>query len=141
METEMHTIDYEPFHIQRLQEADRYVRQNHPDWDGDETETVGITAYSKAKWYRNRGMRSQVNAVLCYENKEGNCCVELLDEKGKLLLTLAGMSWGYGGEGPNGLACVLADIFPEKFPNQRTALEEVARHPMNETWTVRRGDE
>lgn len=128
----------EPFHVGRLREADNYVRRNHPDWEGDLKEHNGITVYSKAKWYRNRHLREKVMAVFCFEGKDWNLYVNLECEGGKVLLTLNGFAWGYGGEGPNGLACVLADIFPEKFADQRAALEEVARHRMSESWNIRR---
>lgn len=45
-------------------------------------------------------------------------------------LVLTGVSWGYGGEGPNGLATILHDL--GKFPDHESALKAIAAIPMHE---------
>lgn len=125
--------------LAKLYEAERWVRVNDRDWSGDDADHPGITLYSLAKWYRQRGfLRDAVARAVCQPDDCVAGAVVLEDRLGRELSRLHGFAWGYGGEGPNGLAAVLADVFFDRFRDPQDAMREVTRHPMSEGWEIAR---
>lgn len=127
--------------VARLYEADRWVRANAPDWSGDSRERPGITLFSQAEWWRRRrDLRDRVDVIQATIEPDQGQTVTLLERRipgGPMpLLTFSGFSWGYGGEGPNGLAQVVRDILPERFPTLEDALRYVASADQTEGWEL-----
>ncbi len=107
---------------------DRHRRLPHP----------GITDFSLAAYYRRRPhLRGRVAAARGRPQEEG-CfgIVELLDHAGHPLAVYRGFAWGYGGEGPSGLAALLADALPAAFPSYEEAFRFVSSLPQEEPWTI-----
>jgi len=122
--------------VMKLRDADKWVRGNQPDWDGDDASRPGITVFSKAKWWRLREAFGPVRMARSrpYEDDVWGA-VELVGENGKTVKFL-GFAWGYLGEGPTGLAAVLADAMPGRFPTFQVAREWVARLPQHDAWSL-----
>lgn len=141
------------FALRRLYEADRWVSSNQPDWDGDNASHPGVTLFSTAHWYRKRkewGPRvaSVTGGFLRTPDPDGfyatmemgspfTHAVQLLDENDVVLITFWGFAWGFGGEGPNGLAAVLADALPSRFETFEAAMQFVSSRAQNEKWEAR----
>lgn len=53
-----------------------------------------------------------------------------------VIIALRGLAWGYVGEGPAGLANVLADALPHLFPATDDARRFVLSLPQDEPWRV-----
>jgi len=130
-------------HVRRpladLYEADRFCRRNDPAWTGiDHDGHRGITLYSQAMWYRTRaGFGPIVRAAGAFTGDGSDAGpTVVLENAGGAKLTLHGFAWGYGGEGPNGLADVLSDVFPGKFPRKDDALAVVAAFDFNGSWEI-----
>jgi hypothetical protein len=64
--------------------------------------------------------------------------VEVADRRGKVLARFYGFAWGYGGEGPTGLAAMLADL--GLFRDMDEAVDYVIRLPQDEPWAMVRRD-
>lgn len=132
---------YVTYTLMRLAEADRWVRANRPEWSGDNRDHNRVTMYSMAEWFRRRGdaptMARAWGGIVAAE------AVVLLfsqpDDGRPPWITFTGLSWGYGGEGPNGLAAVLADAFPDDFPVFDEAMAFVSRQTFGDSWTLKRG--
>lgn len=122
--------------VMKLRDADRWVRANEPDWDGDDASHPGITVFSKAKWWRMRGTFGPVRMARSrpYEDDVWGA-VELVGDGGKTVKFL-GFAWGYPGEGPTGLAAVLADAMPERFPTFQAARQFVCGLPQHDAWSL-----
>lgn len=129
------------FALSRLQEADRWVRAHSPEWEGDNRDRPGITLYSTAEWCRRRLSEPPMRRAYGYLYS-GEPHVELhgygnVDGDHRVAeLLFTGFAWGYGGEGPNGLAAVLADAFPRNFETFDDALRWVAHQPFKGSWTL-----
>ena len=132
--------------VAKLYEADRYICANSPDWLGDDADARGVTLYSLAKWWRQRSFLGAAvkaaqgelrpmddDSVLPGDRTPTEAVVELLDAQGKVLTTFHGFAWGYGGEGPTGLAAVLADALPQRFPTFEQARNFVMAQ-RQDTW-------
>lgn len=132
--------------LSRLYEADRYVRRQSPDWSGDNRDHDGITAYSMAEWFRRRGgglppsegegprPLLDPRAAAGFFEEGGEQRVIITASEGDI--TFTGLSWGYGGEGPNGLAAVLADA--GFFPNLAEARAWIADQSIVRPWELQR---
>lgn len=118
----------------KLYEAEHYVRRHEDNWDGNDASRPGVTMYSLAMWYRQRETREPLTAQGIIDDYSGHL-VMLKDPKhADAPLVLHGVSWGYGGEGPTGLAAVLADTgFFRSFEDAR---RWVAAQPGNKTWKL-----
>lgn len=125
-----------PLALCRLIEADEYVRRQDSQWDENDSaqEHPGVTVYSLAKWYRKRNAFGLVHILQGVIDDFGVAEVWLFSNQGKFL-HLRGFAWGYGGEGPSGLAVVMTDI--GTFPSTERALQWVARQPQNKNWVLR----
>lgn len=98
-----------------IYEGYKQIIRHEPEWKGDEP--GGVTCYSLAKYFRNRQLLQDktVRIVGRVDVQEfSSNLVEFFDSQGNLLEHFTGFSWGYGGEGPNGLRCVLSDVWPNK---------------------------
>ncbi len=51
-----------------------------------------------------------------------------------------GLAWGYGGEGPHGLAQILADAMPSQFPTFDHARRFVGRLRNGHAWNLEVGE-
>jgi hypothetical protein len=119
-------------------EAYQRIKGANPYWN-EFDEPGGVTDYSLALYYRNRG--NLRNSVLVAKMKHSHpefdsYLVELHDER-SLLVAFTGFAWGYRGEGSRGLATILADLFEDDFESIESALQEVCRHPMKSSWEWR----
>lgn len=116
--------------LARLYEADKWVRANEPDWNGDDS--GGVTILSKAKWYRNRSLRDSLTQA------RGVGDFVLLHGSGKedASIIFGGFSWGYAGEGPNGLVDVLVDA--GFFRDRSEGLEWVVRLNPKHSWRLKK---
>lgn len=119
--------------------AHRLARAIAPEWNStDDSLRPGITIFSLAAYYRRRPyLRGK--AARARGRPQGTECfgvVELLDREGRPLAAYRGFAWGYGGEGPSGLAALLADAFPGAFPSLDDALRFVISLPQEEPWTT-----
>jgi len=126
--------------LMRLAEADRWVRTNCPEWDGDNRSHNGVTLFSTAEWFRRR---CDFQALVMEAPVQGGECVLRLygsEGKRKAVIDFTGFGYGYGGEGPHGLAAVMADAFPEDFPTFELAMAFVQRQPFGSAWTFSAGD-
>lgn len=125
--------------LAHLYEADLWVRRNDPGWKGSDMDHPGITVYSQAYWFRERGrLRGEVVSVLGSIGPQQEPIVALFGEHRNMLLKLRGFAWGYGGEGPTGLADVLCDIsegLPTSFPAYESARLFVGGLPGDKGWT------
>jgi hypothetical protein len=119
-----------------LYEADRWVRLNEPGWDG--TTRSGITLFSKAAWFRKRELRNLIWKATGEVAGRDEHIVRLFfaipSSDVPTVLTFDGFSWGYAGEGPNGLASVLVDC--GFFNNHEEAITYVARKRSGEGWRL-----
>ncbi len=120
--------------LMKLAEADKHVRSQSPDWSGNNADHDGITVYSMAEWFRRRPM--QLSRAWGRIGSDGEPRVTLIDAGGCDSIIFTGFAWGYGGEGPNGLACVLADA--GFFPTLDEARVWVARQAFSGSWELRR---
>jgi len=130
------------FALMRLAEADSWVRASAPEWDGDNHSHDGVTMFSMAEWFRRRrGFEAQAVEA---GDLNGDYVVRLGGNEGFLkrpaVIEFTGFSWGYGGEGPTGLAAMLADAFPHDFASFDVALAFVNRQPFGSTWRFQLGD-
>jgi hypothetical protein len=125
--------------LAQIYTAHRLARAIAPEWTGaDDSLRPGITIFSLAAYYRRRPYLRR-KAARARGRPGGTECfgvVELLDREGRTLAAYHGFAWGYGGEGPSGLAALLADVFPEAFPSLEEALRFVISLPQEETWTT-----
>src|SRR3990167_6530306 len=135
------------YSLMRLTEADRWVRTNFPEWDGDNRSHNGVTLFSMAEWFRRRrGFAAEtVEAGLIDDDvvlrvggadviKPGDTVLH------RRVIEFTGFAWGYGGEGPHGLAALLADAFSDDFPTFDLAFAFVVRQPFGAGWMFRAGD-
>ncbi len=122
-----------------LNVGDRRATAADPQWAGDDDSPhSGITDFSLAAYYRRRPrLRGRVAGARGRPRERG-CfgVVELLDEAGRPLAVYRGFAWGYRGEGPSGLAALLADALPVLFPSYEAALAFVSSLPQEEPWTT-----
>jgi len=138
------TVSYS---LMRLTEADRWVRANAPEWDGCNESHNGVTLFSMAEWFRRRrGFAAEtVEAGLIDDDvvlrvggadviKPGDTVLH------RRVIEFTGFAWGYGGEGPHGLAALLADAFSDDFPTFDLAFAFVVRQPFGAGWMFRAGD-
>ncbi len=128
----------------RLYEAQRRVWAQHPEWAGDDKERPGCTDFSMAKYYRLRdGLHHGVVGV---EGKpagetgaaEVTLLIRIGPMRGLKTVTFHGFAWGYGGEGPRGLACVLADAMPQRFESVDAARRFLAGLDIGQPWKLGR---
>jgi hypothetical protein len=108
--------------LSRLYEADQFVLRNDPDWDGDDASRSGVTIYSLAKWFRQREELGPKVHRAHTRREDEELVVALEDDRGQELVVFRGLSWGYGGEGPRGLATILADVLSKQFPTIAEAM-------------------
>ncbi len=122
-----------------IYDAYRRATAHEPQWSGaDDSIHPGITMFSLAAYYRRRPyLRGRAAAARGRPREEG-CfgVVELLDQAGRPLAVYRGFAWGYGGEGPSGLAALLADALPDLFPSYEEAFAFVHSLPQEEPWTT-----
>lgn len=130
--------------LMRLAEAEKHVRGQEPNWSGDNRDHDGITVYSMAEWFRRRGDLLDVRAAAgFFEDDEARV---ILTGRSRATVaagrrdygdvTFTGFAWGYGGEGPNGLAAVLADA--GFFASLDEALGWIARQDFGQPWELSR---
>lgn len=98
----------------------------------------GCTQDSLARYFRERDyLRRNTQTVRARRHPDVFGRVELVDPGARVLIALLGLAWGYGGEGPNGLADIIADL--GFFDSDRfKAISYVADQPQNEGWTLSR---
>lgn len=129
-----------PRALAHLYEAHRLARAIAPEWrSSDDSARPGVTVYSLAAYYRRRRhLQGKVERARGRPAGAGEACgvVELLDGEGNVLARYHGLAWGYLGEGPAGLAAVLADLFPAAFPTYEAARRLVASLPQGEPWAA-----
>lgn len=128
------------FALMRLHSADVWTRGNKPDWQGDDGEHPGVTVFSKAMWFRVRqsGLPASAGGIVKAEalaEAELAGLVRLTARNG-LQWLFHGFAWGYLGEGPSGLACVLADAMPQRFPTMADARLFVSTQSFGQPWAV-----
>lgn len=118
--------------LSHLYEADKFVRAHEPNWSGDNATHKGITMYSQADWFRKR------KSIALQDSKRAEGRVynheHVVYLVAGMTVVFYGLSWGYGGEGPNGLADVLADA--GFFETQQDALRWVGRLPQDQGWEL-----
>jgi len=133
------TVSYS---LMRLTEADRWVRANAPEWDGCNESHNGVTLFSMAEWFRRRRGFAADSVEACLI--DGQAVLRLAGNEGFLkrpmVIDFTGFAWGYGGEGPGGLAALLADAFPDDFPTFELAMLFVQRQPFGTGWAFRGGE-
>jgi|GEM_PF-2323724 len=125
--------------LERIYSAHRLARVLAPDWrSADDRQRPGVTTFSLAAYYRRRRfLRGKVVAARGRPgHDEAFGIVELVDKDGRPLIALHGLAWGYAGEGPAGLANVLADALPHLFPTTGDARRFVLSLPQDEPWRV-----
>ncbi len=125
--------------LERIYSAERLARVLAPEWRGtDDRQRPGVTTFSLAAYYRRRRfLRGRVVAARGRPgHDEAFGIVELLDKDGRPLIALHGLAWGYVGEGPAGLANVLADALPHLFPTSDDARRFVLSLPQDKLWRV-----
>ncbi len=129
-----------PRALAHLYEAHRLARAIAPEWRGsDDSRRPGATVYSLAAYYRRRRhLRGKAARARGRPAGAGEAygVVELLDGEGNVLARYHGLAWGYLGEGPAGLAAILADLFPAAFPTYEAARRLIASLPQGEPWTA-----
>jgi hypothetical protein len=128
------------FALMRLWSADAWTRANKPDWQGDDAEHPGVTVFSKAMWFRVRqsGLPTSAGGIVKAEGLSDPdlAGVVRLTARNGLQWLFHGFAWSYGGEGPSGLACVLVDAMPQRFPTMADARLFVMSQPFGEPWVV-----
>ncbi len=128
--------------LSRLYDADQYVRGHSPDWSGRNEDHDGVTAYSLAEWFRRSWGGSGETELLDPRAAAGFFADDTGDEQ-RVIVTASegeiifyGFSWGYGGEGPSGLAAVLADAgFFDTLAEARTW---IASQDGDQPWELNR---
>lgn len=124
--------------LARIYKGYKQVTDNNPTWDKT-TEPGGVTAYSLALYFLHR-IELQYECVHIVGSTEKpefySNIVEFLDQSGKILLHLTGFAWGYTGEGPNGLAAVLRDVWPDESLAGKRAVPH--NTPMEQGWDIRK---
>jgi hypothetical protein len=128
------------FALMRLWSADAWTRANKPDWQGDDAEHPGVTVFSKARWFRVRqsGLPASAGGIVKAEGLVDPDLAGLvrLTARNGLQWLFHGFAWGYSGEGPSGLACVLADAMAQRFPTMADARLFVSSQPFERPWVV-----
>lgn len=120
----------------RLWEADQQVRRTAPAWGGDNGDHPGITAFSQADYFRRRADLRQTQIAVGLL-RQGEPVVLLDTLPPGLVAAFTGFAWGYGGEGPNGLADLLTDA--GFFPSLDEALAWIGARDGTRRWTLRKG--
>jgi len=97
----------------RLVEAYQQLGRVDRNWSGDDAERPGVTRYSLAMWARRREQLRHLvwgaRGRPALGNPRFTHVVELIDAEGRRLVSFHGFNWGYGGEGADGLAVIMAD--------------------------------
>ena len=93
------------FELMKIYEANRFVHAQDPLWDGDDASREGVSMYSLAMWYRSK---ESFGPIVEAQSDGGDGPVLIMNRYADTM-TLHGVSWGYGGEGPQALAAILAD--------------------------------
>jgi hypothetical protein len=102
----------------------------------------GITMYALADYYQQRdNLRGKVAYVECKPNSPISqngipfeChAVFMMNANGQPLYSFWGYSWGFGGEGPTGLAAMLSDLFDTDFDEMR---QVVGSHDIESAWRM-----
>lgn len=125
--------------LREIYSAHRLARALAPEWRGaDDQQRPGVTIFSLAAYYRRRRfLRGKVVSARGRPgHEEAFGVVELVDGDGRPLTALRGLAWGYGGEGPSGLAAILADALPGLFPTMEDARRFVMALPQDEPWAI-----
>lgn len=118
--------------LMRLKDADKYFSLNHPEIKGDIPEDhTYSTQESLAAWYRMRG-HTTAREVFGTISGNDDYIVGIRTNRGTY--RFRGLSWGYGGEGPHGLATILADI--GSFDSEEAAIDWVMRQPQGKGWVL-----
>lgn len=135
----------------RVREAAKRMKQTDPDFREETPDQYGTTDYSLAAYFWHRGLygrdgeapnvrlvrgRPAVGSVAAghevdvfFVTPREGVGPEVYAKK-----TYRGFCWGYGGEGPSGLAAVLADL--GLFPTLEDARRFVASLPMEDPWVL-----
>ena len=135
--------------LMQLHSANEWTKKHDPEWTGCSKDRPGITLFAQAEWYRNRGSLKhlflsevRVEGFTSEETvgREPVVRISLFSAYGRPLahppfdhLSLYGFSWGYSGEGPNGLANVLVDI--GFFSDHEEAMRYISNLKIDQKWS------
>lgn len=118
-----------------LYQAEERTRRYDPDWSGNSLDYPGITDYGLAHWYRKRKeFRGPATLVQGVINDQGTSQIWIWDTN-NFPVRIEGVSWGYGGTGPHGLAAILTDL--SLFDSIEEAMKWIAIQPMERGWVIR----
>jgi len=135
------------YQLLALAMADEAATQRFTDWDGDDDSRPGIPLFSCAKWFRSREdfkgrVRFARGLPLEPDSRLADAAgpywlVQLLDADQQELIRFHGVAWGYIGEGPRMLACILSDALPGTFQSFDAAAVWVQSIPKGQAWEDR----
>lgn len=123
-------------------------RGGSPWWPGErlnhDAQYAGVTNYSLALWAaRRQQLLGQVDRLECRFTADKEQVVRAMPAQGEVaLLAFYGFAWGYGGEGPHGLAIVVQDLWPGLFPlgtvfdREMAAVRMIAAQPGDRSFTI-----
>lgn len=98
--------------VSELHQAYLHAERHDPEWNGDDASRRGFTRYTLAMWYRSDFPWAAVDRFEgAYEAQNGGWFVAYAVLCNGLRIGLHGVSWGFRGEGPRGLAAVIAASF------------------------------